>query len=47
MIRKKKKFPRVPLPRQTGGAHTPAKGGKYCRDKEKDGTRREIKAELR
>ncbi len=52
MKRRKKKlkpvYLRVRLPQipQTGGAHTPAKGGKYRRGKEKEKTRREIKVEL-
>lgn len=37
---------RAPLPRQTGGAHTPDKGGKYRRGKEKESSRKEIVAEL-
>lgn len=34
---------RVPLPRQTGGAHRAAKGGKYDRDVFRRDMRREIK----
>jgi len=47
-VKKKKKpsFPRIPLPRQTGGAHTAGKGGKYRREWEKKRVRREIRAEL-
>lgn len=52
MKRRKKKlkpvYLRVRLPKieKTGGAHVPAKGGKYRRGKEKEIARREIKAEL-
>lgn len=50
-MRKKKKqkpvYLRVRLPqiRQTGGVHTADKGGKHRRGREKENTRREIKAE--
>ena len=37
---------RLPIIRQTGGAHQAEKGGKYRRTKEKDKTRREVGAEL-
>jgi len=37
---------RLPVIRQTGGAHVPAKGGKYRRGLEKEKSRHEIKAEL-
>lgn len=37
---------RVPLIRQTGGAHQPAKGGKYRRSLEKEKIRQEVGAEL-
>ncbi len=52
MKRRKKKlkpvYLRIRLPKieKTGGVHTPAKGGKYHRGKEKEKTRSEIKAEL-
>lgn len=36
-------LPRAPLPRQTGGAHKAAKGGKYNRNQ----FRREVRHELR
>lgn len=45
MKKKKLNLPRVPLPRQTGGAHTADKGGKYSREREKEKSRKEIKAE--
>lgn len=38
---------RLPKIEKTGGAHVPAKGGKYRRGKEKEKSRREIEAELR
>lgn len=41
-MKKKITLPRVPLPRQTGGVHKAAKGGKYDRNQ----SRREAKAEL-
>jgi len=44
--RKKSNLPRVPLPRQTGGAHTADKGGKYNRKSEREKSRKEIRAEL-
>lgn len=52
MKRKKKLKPvylRVRLPAivKTGGAHVPAKGGRYRRGKEKQKNRREIEAELK
>ncbi len=37
---------RMPSIGKIGGAHNPAKGGKYRRGKVKESTRREIKAEL-
>ncbi|MDO8496672.1 MAG: hypothetical protein Q7S43_04475 [bacterium] len=37
---------RLPKIEKTGGVHTPAKGGKYRRGKEKDKTRKEVEAEL-
>jgi len=37
---------RLPKIEKAGGAHQPDKGGKYRRNKERDITRREIKAEL-
>ncbi len=46
MKKKKLNLPRAPLPRQTGGAHTTEKGGKYCREWDKEKIRREIKAEF-
>lgn len=52
-MKKKKKlkpvYLRVRLPKieKTGGAHVPAKGGKYRRGKEKQKNRLEIEAELR
>ena len=52
MKRRKKKpksvYLRIRLPKipQTGGMHVPEKGGKHRRGKEKEKTRREIKAEL-
>ena len=43
-MKKKKKIdlPRAPLPRQTGGAHKAAKGGKFDRNRFRRETRREI-----
>lgn len=35
-------LPRAPLPRQTGGAHKAAKGGKYDRKQFRREARREI-----
>lgn len=49
MIKKVKPvYLRIRLPKieKTGGAHQPAKGGKYRRGKEKDKSRRDIRAEL-
>ena len=40
--KEKKILLRMPLPRQTGGAHKPAKGGKWDRNR----FRRETRAEL-
>lgn len=37
---------RLPKIEKTGGAHVPAKGGKYRRGKEKEKSRMEIEAEL-
>ncbi len=50
-MRKKKQKPaymrvRLPMIRQTGGVHTPAKGGKYRRTAEKDIVRKEIRGEV-
>lgn len=50
-MKKQKKKPlfltiRLPVITKTGGAHEPAKGGKYHRGQEKDKTRKEIKAEF-
>jgi len=44
--RKKLNLSRAPLPRQTGGAHIADKGGKHSRNREKEKSRREIKAEF-
>lgn len=49
-MKKKKLKPvylRVRLPKieKTGGAHVPAKGGRYRRGREKEKTRKEIEAE--
>ncbi len=50
-MRKKKLKPvylrvRLPAISKTGGAHDPAKGGKYRRGREKEKTRKEVKTEL-
>lgn len=37
---------RLPVIAKTGGAHEPAKGGKYRRGKEKEKARKEIKTEF-
>ncbi len=37
---------RLPMIEKTGGAHTPEKGGKYRRNKEKEKARREARAEF-
>ena len=37
---------RLPAIQKTGGAHQPAKGGRYRRSQEKQNARREAKAEL-
>jgi len=37
---------RLPKIEKTGGVHQPAKGGKYRRTKEREKSRRDIKAEL-
>jgi len=37
---------RLPMIRQTGGAHQAAKGGKYRRGQEKQKTRKEIGSEI-
>ena len=49
-MRKKKQKPvylkvRLPMIRQTGGAHKADKGGKYLRAREKEKTGREVQAE--
>lgn len=49
-MKKKNKKPlfltiRLPAIGKTGGAHDPAKGGKYRRGQEKEKTRKEIQAE--
>ena len=50
VMRKKVKpvYLRIRLPKieKTGGAHQPAKGGKYRRGKEKEKSRKDIRAEL-
>ena len=51
IVKRKKKKPlvltiRLPRIRQTGGAHTPAKGGKHRRNLEKEKNWKEIRAEF-
>lgn len=37
---------RLPVISKTGGTHEPSKGGKHRRNREKEKTRQEVKAEL-